>query len=124
MIDPVPEDQLTIKGSDFAGQTKNLETLDDSSLLGLYELRDKRDSLSNPGFVSYGFGRFGGYRSRYVWKRGRGKNRGQSNANKSGSSKKGNSGSVSQRLGSAGGGKSAGGGLAHWWKAEDKPVRG
>ena len=38
-------------------------------------LRDKRDSLSNPGFISYGFGRFGGY---WIWTRWVVEARGQS----------------------------------------------
>ena len=79
------------------------------------ELRDKRDSLSNPGFISYGFGRFGGYRSRYGWRNRRGHKKGQSDMKTAGSSKARRGGLVKER-------KSGRDGLAGWWKPEDNPV--
>ena len=79
------------------------------------ELRDKRDSLSNPGFISYGLGRFGGYRSRYGWRNRRGQKKGHSDRKTAGSSIAGQGGSAKER-------KSGKSQLAGWWKPEDNPV--
>ena len=80
------------------------------------ELRDKRDSLSHPGFISYGFGRYGGYRSRYGWK----SRRGLTGRKTAGSSKAGQSGLIKETKSA----KSQPGrdGLAGWWKPEDSPA--
>ena len=72
------------------------------------ELRDKRDSLSNPGFISYGFGRFG-------WRNRRGHKKGLSDRKTAGSSKARRVGPVKER-------KSGRDGLAGWWKPEDNLV--
>ena len=76
--------------------------------------------MSNPGFISYGFGRFGGYRSRYGWENRRGHKKGQSERKTAVSSIAGLGGSVKERKS----GKSQIGrdGLAGWWKPEDNPV--
>ena len=68
-------------------------------------VRDKRDSTA--GFVSYGFGVFGGYRSAYGWRRGDRRDRGQ----------------AGDGSGGAGAHKSSTkDGLTGWWKMEDNPV--
>ena len=70
-------------------------------------VRDRRDST--PGFVSYGFGVFGGYRSGYGWRRGDRDRRDR--------------GQTGDGSGGAGGLKSSTtDGLAGWWKMEDNPV--
>ena len=70
-------------------------------------VRDRRDSTA--GFVSYGFGVFGGYRSAYGWRRGDMDRR--------------DKGQTGDGSGGAGGHKSSTtDGLAGWWKMEDNPL--
>ena len=110
-----------------SGQTVNLLNVKESVLLGIEELRDKRDSLTNPGFVSYGFGTFGGYRSRYGWKRRRGGDRrtskiDQSQADGRSSSEQSKAKKVSTSVDAPL--ETHRQGLASWWKAEDNPMVG
>merc|ERR1719452_370110 len=107
-------------------------------------VRDRRDSMPKPGFISYGFGRFGGYRSRYGRRRPKGRERrppgvgstrgGSTGEGSSGerspggvSSEGGSSGAMEEvagKLGAAEDGnvQSSSSGLAGWWKKEDNPM--
>ena len=70
-------------------------------------VRDRRDSTA--GFVSYGFGVFGGYRSDYGRRKGDRDRRDR--------------GQKTDGSGGAGGHKSSStDGLAGWWKMEDNPL--
>ena len=107
MADPYAELHLDLTQFNKATKEKTLGSLDEMNLL------DKRDSLSNPGFISYGFGRYGGYRSRYGWKNRRRLSEGKTAE----SSKAGQSGSIKERKS-----QQNHDGLAGWWKPQDNPV--
>ena len=75
-------------------------------------VRDRRDSVA--GFVSYGFGRFGGFRTKHGWRRGHRRDRGQlgDSSVKTGGQKSAEKGRDSKE-----------GVLVGWWKTEDNPIR-
>merc|ERR1719233_1173612 len=106
---------LSCRGRYAWARTNKVEQVD--LLLGELEItpeyvRDRRDSVA--GFVSSGFGRFGGFRSKYGWRRGHRRDRGQlgDTSAKTGGQKSAEKGRDSKD-----------GVLVGWWKAEDNPIR-
>ena len=99
-----PVTSYTAPGPGLLSATENLvgDVDDDPEVV-----RDRRDSTA--GFVSYGFGVYGGYRSAYGWRRGDRDRRDR--------------GQAGDGSGGAGAHKSSStDGLAGWWKMEDNPV--
>ena len=91
--------------------------------LGYIELRDKRESVSDAGFVSYGFGRFGSFHSRYGWRHHKAKAKHQP-MNTSGSVSHKEDQATYKRRKTEATKKSSHSPFSTWWKPEDKPVVG
>ena len=91
--------------------------------LGYIELRDKRESVSDAGFVSYGFGRFGSFHSRYGWRHNKAKVKHQPMKTSGSVSHKEEQATYKRRKTEATK-KSSHSPFSTWWKPEDKPVVG
>jgi hypothetical protein len=91
-------------GPDILSDVDNLpgEVDDDPEVV-----RDRRDSTA--GFVSYGYGVYGGYRSAYGWRSGDRDRRDRGQAGDESGGARAHKASSTD-------------GLAGWWKMEDNPV--